>query len=74
MKYTIENDCLYVSIGGISNQQLLKKLLLQVYVWELHNIMVIPPGKAGIKEVRDAENNIIICDSTLCNIIIPQLK
>ena len=36
--------------------------------------MVSPPEEGGIKEARDAENNIIISDSTLCNIMSPQLK
>ena len=38
----IANECLKVSIDGHSEQNLVPKLLLQVSVWELHNIMVIP--------------------------------
>ena len=59
---------------AISKKQLMPKLLLQVSVRELHNKMVIPPEKGGMKEVRDEDNNIIIRGSTLQNIIPPQLK
>ena len=48
--------------------------LLQFFVRELHNSMVSPPEEGGLKEARDEENNIIISDSTLQNIISPQLK
>ena len=50
------------------------KLLLQVSVEKLHNIMVSPPEEVGLKEARDEDNNIIISDSTLSNILPPQLK
>ena len=36
--------------------------------------MVSPPEKAGLKEARDVDNNIIISDSTLRSILPPQLK
>ena len=36
--------------------------------------MVIPPEEGGFKEARDADNNIIISDSTLNNILPPQLN
>ena len=36
--------------------------------------MVSPPEEGGIKETRYADNNIIISDSTLRNIISPQLN
>ena len=36
--------------------------------------MVSPPEEGGIKEARDADNNIIISDSTLRPILPPQLK
>ena len=45
----MENDCLYVSIDGISKQQLGQKLLFWMSVWELHNSMVSPPEEGGIK-------------------------
>ena len=36
--------------------------------------MVSPPEEGELKEVRGEDNNIIISDSTLINIISPQLK
>ena len=59
------NDFLKVSIGGHSETQLVPKLLLQVSVWELHNSMVSTSEEGGLKEERDAYNNIIISISTL---------
>ena len=49
MQSPIGNDCLYVSIHGKSEKQLMTKLLLQVYLRELHNIMVSPPEEGGLK-------------------------
>ena len=54
--------------------QLVTKLLFQVLVRELHNSMVSPPEEGGLKEARDSYNHIIISDSTLRNILPPQLK
>ena len=65
MQSPIYNDCLKVSIGGHYEPQLVPKLLLQVSVQEIHNIMVSTPEEGGLKEARNAENNIIISDSTL---------
>ena len=45
----IANECLKVSIDGHSEQNLVPKLLLQVSVWELHNIMVIPQKRVELK-------------------------
>ena len=42
--------------------QLVAKLLLQVSVREVHNIIVSPPEEGLLKEARDAEYNIIISD------------
>ena len=39
-------------------------LLLQVYVRELHNIMVSHTEEGGMKEARVEYNNITISDST----------
>ena len=64
MQYPLTHYCLYVSIYGISKKQLVPKLLLQVSVQMIHNITVSPPEECVLKEVRDADNNIIIDDST----------
>ena len=74
MQSPIANDCLKISLDGHSEPQLVSKLLLQVSVQELHNGMVSNPGEGGHKEAREAENNIIISDSTLRSIIPHQLK
>ena len=72
MKSPIANYFLYVSIDG-NFKKLGPKLLLKVSSLELHNIMVSPPEER-LKEATDIDNNIIISDSTLCNIIPPKFK
>ena len=52
----------------------LSKVLLQVSVREIHNNLVSATKYGGLKEARDAENNIIICDSTLYSLLPTQLK
>ena len=70
----IYNDRLKVSIDCHSEIKLVSKMLLQVYVQELHNRMVIPPEDSGINGARDVDNNIIISDCTLQSILTPQLN
>ena len=53
----ITNDCLKFSIDGHSEPQLVPKLLLQVYVQELHNNMVVTQEEGGIKEARYKTQN-----------------
>ena len=74
MQYPIANDCLKESIDDHSETKLVTKLLLQVSVSKLHNSIASPPKEGGRKEARDAENNIIISDSTLQSILPPQIK
>ena len=40
----------------------------------MHNIMVIPLEEGGTNDERDTEDNIIIIDSTLRNILSPQIN
>ena len=54
--------------------QLVPKLLLQVSVRELHNIIVNDPNDGGLEDARDEDDNIIICDSTLRSLLTPQFK
>ena len=61
----IFNDCLKVNIDSCTEPQLIPKFLLQVSVRELHNSLVSEPLDGGLKWTRDADNNIIISDSTL---------
>ena len=43
LQYPIADDCLKVYIDGNYKPQLVPKLLLQVSVRELHNIILSPP-------------------------------
>ena len=54
--------------------QLVPKLLLQMSVRELHNILVSDPNDGGLKIARNEDSNIIISDSTLRSLLPPQLK
>ena len=53
--------------------QIVPKLLLQVFVRELHNSLVSNPNDGGIQDARDEYDNIIISDSALCSLFPPQL-
>ena len=68
----ISNDCLKVVLYDQTEHQLVPKLLLQLSVRELNNILVIYTNDGGLKDVRDEENNIIISDSTLRSLLLPQ--
>ena len=70
----IFNDCLKVNIDGHTRPQIFPKLLLQVSIREIHNSLVSDPEYGGLREAIDAENNIIISDSTLSSLLPPQLK
>ena len=74
VKSPIVNYCLKVNIDGHTEPQLLPKLLLQVSVREVHKNLVSDPDNGVLKESRDAENNIIVSDSTLRSLLPPQLK
>ena len=54
--------------------QLVPKLLLQVFVIELHNSLVSDTDDGGMKDGRDEDGKIIISDSTLRLLLPPQLK
>ena len=69
----IANDFLKVKIDGYTETQLVPKLLLNVYVRELHNNLVSATKDGGLKEARYEDDNIIIIDSTLCSLLPPQL-
>ena len=64
VKSPIFNDFLKLNIDGHTEPQLVPKLLLKVSVRELHNRLVSDSVDRGIKEAINAENNIIISDST----------
>ena len=70
----ISNDCLKVNIDGHTEPQLVPRLLLKVYVRELHNNRVSAKIYGGLKEARYEDDNIIISDSTIRSLLPPQFK
>ena len=72
VKSPIVNDCLKENIDGHTEPQLVPKLLLKVSVRELHDNLVSDTYNGGLKEARDAENNIIISDFTLRSLLTTQ--
>ena len=54
--------------------QLVPKWLLRVSVRELHNSLVSDPNDGGMRDARDEDGKIIIIDSTLRLLLLPQLK
>ena len=70
----ISNDHLKVMFDDKTEPQLDPKILLQLSVRELHNSLVSDPNDDGIKDARYEDDNIIISDSTLCQLLPPKLK
>ena len=70
----ISNDCLKVMLYDQTEPQLVPKLLLQVPIIKLHNSLVGDKNDCGLKDARDEDGKIIISDSTLRSLFIPQLK
>ena len=70
----ISNDCLKVVLDDQTEPQLVPNFLLRVSVRELHNSLVSDPNDGGLKDARDEDGKIIISDSTLCALLLPQLK
>ena len=59
----ISNDCLKVMLDDQTEPQIVIKLLLQVSVRELHNILVSDPNDGGLKDASNEDGKIIISDS-----------
>ena len=74
MQSKIDNDSIQLYIRGQAGPQLVPKLLLKLFVREQYNSTVIPLEEGGMKEARDTKDNIIISDSTLRNILPPQIN
>ena len=70
----ISNDCLKVLLDDYTEPQLVPKLLLHVFVRELHNSLVSDTNYGGLKDARYEYGKIIISDSTLRALLPPQLK
>ena len=71
---TILNDFLKANIGNHTKPNPPPKLLLQMFVRELHYSFVSDSEDGGFKESRYSENNIIIGDSTLRSLLPPKLN
>ena len=68
----ILNYCLKVKTDGYIEPQLVPKLVLKVYVREIHNNFVRDNKDGGLKEAIDEDDNILISDSTLRSLLPPQ--
>ena len=55
-------------------KKIVPKLLLQVSAQKQYNIILIPPEEGGPEEARYPDKTFIISDSTLHNILTPQLR
>ena len=74
MQSTISNDYLKVVFDDQTEPQIVPKLLPNMYVREIYNILVSDTTYGGLKGARDEENDIIISDSALRTLFPPQLK
>ena len=74
VQYPLVNYFLKVSIDGQIETQVVREILFNMSVREIHKNMVSPPYEWVLKEARDKHINIIISDSVLQNILTPQLK
>ena len=70
----ISNDCLKVMLYDQSEPQLVPKMLLHVFVRELHNRLVSDPNDGGLKDSKEEDHKIIISCSTLRSLLPPQFK
>ena len=68
------NYCLKVMFDDQTEPQLVRKLLFQLSIRELHNSLVSDHNNGGIKDARNEEDIIIISESTLHSLLPPQLK
>ena len=63
------NDCLKVMLDDQTEPQLVTKLLLLVFLREIHNSLVSDPNDGGLKDARDEYGKIDISDSTLRSLL-----
>ena len=57
-----------------TEHQLVPKILPRVSVRELHNSLGSDPNDGGLKYSRNEDDHIIISDSTLHSLLLPQLN
>ena len=65
----IFNGCLKCMFDDQIESQLVPKLLLHVFIRELHNSILGDPKDGDLKDSRDEDDNIIISDSTLFSLL-----
>lgn len=73
----IANDTILVPVSGQVEKQRVGKLLLEIPIRELHNMMICTQEEGGLPEARDVNNKVIISDTMLRNILrsdLPQLR
>ena len=73
----IYSETLQVKRPGSSEKHRVPKLLLEIPVRELHNLLVAPTYQGGLAQSRDEENKILCSDTTLRRIIrrdLPELR
>ena len=71
----IANDAIFVGKG--EERRRVPKLVREISVRELHNMMILPESEGGLGCVLDASGNVIVSDTSLRRIIkkhIPQLR
>jgi hypothetical protein len=74
---SIHNETILVKEPGSNKKRRVPKLLLEVPVRELHNLLVAPPDQVGLSQSRAAAGKIIVSDTTLRRIAkkdLPQLR
>jgi hypothetical protein len=73
----IYNKTLLVKRPGSGEKHRVSKLLLEIPVRELHNLLVAPIDQGGLSQSRDSEGKILVSDTSLRRIIrkdLPQLQ
>ena len=73
----IYSETLLVKGPGSSEKHRVPKLLLEIPVRELHNLLLAPTDQGGLAQSRDEENKILCSDTTLRRIIrrdLPELR
>jgi hypothetical protein len=63
------NETILAKEPGSNEKRRVPKLLLEVPVRELHNLLVAPLDQGGLSQSRDADGKIIVSDTTLRRIM-----
>ena len=69
----IANDTLLVSNPDRNEKEHVSKLLLEIPMRELHNLLISSPDEGGLAEARDPiTNKVIISDTALQHLLPPR--